>query len=182
MRRPQPFGGNLASGTPIEHPIAERSNITIEIVKQVESRQGPWARKARGWFLEFRLIPVLLWSYAAVALGTGIAYHATGALDPVWFLVALGMFWMIDIGLAAASVAALLGLLSVYVTNYRQLRSPFSLGLVLFASLFLVENLAAVFFYVTMAETEGANVAIPMLALNAAELVGFGALLYVSWR
>ena len=92
------------------------------------------------------------------------------------------MFWMIDIGLAAASVAALLGLLSVYVTNYRQLRSPFSLGLVLFASLFLVENLAAVFFYVTMAETEGANVAIPMLALNAAELVGFGALLYVSWR
>lgn len=89
---------------------------------------------------------------------------------------------MIDVFLAAASIAVLSGLLYVYLTNYRRLRSPFSLGLILFAALFLLENLAAVFFYLSMSETEGPNVAIPMLALNAAELVGFATLFYVSWR
>jgi len=53
---------------------------------------GPrWTRKAKGWFLEFRLIPVLLWSYTAVALGTAIAYFATGSLNGWWFLAALAL-------------------------------------------------------------------------------------------
>jgi len=33
-----------------------------------------------------------------------------------------------------------------------------------------------------MSEWAGASVAVPMLALNAAELVGFATLFYVSWR
>ena len=96
--------------------------------------------------------------------------------------MALGTFWAIDIALAAASIAVLVGLLYVYVTNYRHLQSPFSLGLILFAGLFLLENVAAIYFYLAMSESEGANVAIPMLALNAAELIGFATLFYVSWR
>ena len=89
---------------------------------------------------------------------------------------------MIDLGLAVASIALLLGLLYIYVGNYRSLRSPFSIGLIVFATLFLLENLAAMYFYVAMSEWAGAGVAVPMLALNAAELVGFATLLYVSWR
>lgn len=96
--------------------------------------------------------------------------------------VAIGMFWMVDIVLAAASIAVLVGLLYVYVTNYRHLRSPFSLGLIVFAGLFLLENLAAIYFYVVMSENEGPSVAMPMLALSAAELLGFATLFYVSWR
>ena len=96
--------------------------------------------------------------------------------------MALGTFWMIDVGLALASVGVLAGLLYVYVGNYRHLRSPFSLGLVVFAALFVVENLAAAYFYVIMSQDFGAPVAVPMLALNAAELVGFSTLCYVSWR
>ena len=89
---------------------------------------------------------------------------------------------MIDLVLAGASIAVLIGLLYIYVGNYRRLRSPFSAGLIVFAALFLVENLAAMYFYVAMSEWAGAGVAVPMLALNAAELVGFATLLYVSWR
>jgi len=92
-RRPQPSCGNLGSGTSIEDPIRERSNITIPIVKLLAAiPPGPrWTRKAKGWFLEFRLIPVLLWSYTAVALGTAIAYFATGSLNGWWFLAALAL-------------------------------------------------------------------------------------------
>src|SRR5438093_731931 len=92
-RRPQPSCGNLGCGTSIKDPIRERSNITIPIVKLLAAiRPGPrWTRTAKGWFLEFRLIPVLLWSYTAVALGTAIAYFATGSLNGLWFLAALAL-------------------------------------------------------------------------------------------
>jgi hypothetical protein len=56
------------------------------------------------------------------------------------------------------------------------------LGLIVFASLFLVESLAAIYFYVAMSESHGASVAIPMLALNAVELLAFATLFYVTWR
>ena len=90
---------------------------------------------------------------------------------------------MIDLVLAGASIAVLIGLLYIYVGNYRGLRSPFSAGLIVFATLFLVENLAAIYFYLAMSTWTGSgNYAIPMLVLNGAELVGFATLLYVSWR
>src|SRR6266581_4829253 len=92
-RRPQPSCGYVGCGTSIENDIRERSNITIPIVKLLAAvPPGPgWAGKAKGWFLEFRLIPVLLWSYTAVVLGTAVAYFASGSLSLLWFLVALGL-------------------------------------------------------------------------------------------
>jgi 1,4-dihydroxy-2-naphthoate octaprenyltransferase len=42
-----------------------------------------------GWFLEFRLIPVLLWSFTSVALGTALAVWERGTFDP--WLLALAM-------------------------------------------------------------------------------------------
>ena len=97
--------------------------------------------------------------------------------------MALGTFWIIDLVLAGASIAVLIGLLYIYVGNYRGLRSPLSAGLIVFAALFLVENLAAMYFYVAMSSWTGSSsYAVPMLVLNAAELVGFATLFYVSWR
>src|SRR3989442_4407720 len=91
IRRPHPSSDNLGCGTPIGHRIPEASNITIAIVKLVATvpRRHEWARRAKGWFLEFRLIPVLLWSYTAVALGTGVAFGSSRTFNPMWFAVAL---------------------------------------------------------------------------------------------
>lgn len=81
------------------------------------------------------------------------------------------------------SSVLLLGLLLIYVGNHRQLRSPFTLGLVFFAVLLLVQNLGAMYFYYAMNEAgQGASVAVPMFVLNTAELIGFAALFYVTWR
>lgn len=57
---------------------------------------GPWRRKAKGWFLEFRLIPVLLWSYTAVVLGTALALAETGRLDLTSLAVALALGGLIQ--------------------------------------------------------------------------------------
>ena len=53
----------------------------------------------------------------------------------------MDLFWALSIAIAAVSSVLLLGLLSVYVRNHRALRSPFTLGLIFFAVLFLVQNL-----------------------------------------
>src|SRR5436309_4343649 len=97
-RRPQPSCGNLGSGTSIEDPIRERSNITIPIVKLLAAiPPGPrWRRKALGWFLEFRMIPVLLWSYTAVALGTAVAFLEDGQFEVRWLVVAMALAGLIQ--------------------------------------------------------------------------------------
>lgn len=52
---------------------------------------GGWRRVALGVFLEFRLIPVLLWSFTSVGIGTALASFETGRLDVSWLAVALGL-------------------------------------------------------------------------------------------
>ncbi|HEY7589146.1 MAG TPA: hypothetical protein VIB49_10440 [Thermoplasmata archaeon] len=93
------------------------------------------------------------------------------------------MFWLSCIGVAAVSAGLLVALLYVYVSNHRHLRSPFSLGLVFFAALLLVQNLGSIYFYLLMADAgEGPSVAIPMFGLDLVELVGFAILFFVTWR
>ncbi len=73
--------------------MVEPSNITIGIVSDVS---GMWRRKALGWFLEFRTIPVLLWSYTSVALGTALASFEGGRIDLLWFLVAMALAGLVQ--------------------------------------------------------------------------------------
>src|SRR5436305_14924799 len=100
--------------------------------------------------------------------------------------MALGTLWMIDLGLAAASIVVLALLLVIYRSNFRSLRSPLSFGLIVFAALFLLENLAAMYFYLSWNDslsTSGyaGSVAMPMLLLHRVELGGIATLLVVSW-
>jgi len=92
-------------------------------------------------------------------------------------------FWMANMVISAASIIVLSALLVVYSKNFRTIKSTFSVGLVLFAVLFLVQNIAAVALYMSMAAQDyGLGVAMPMLALNIAELTGFAVLFWISWQ
>jgi 1,4-dihydroxy-2-naphthoate octaprenyltransferase len=48
-----------------------------------------WRRRLIGGYLELRVIPVLLWSFSAITLGTALAWHDGGPRAPGWFVVAL---------------------------------------------------------------------------------------------
>ncbi len=87
------------------------------------------------------------------------------------------------IGVSAASAVFLAALLFVYVRNHRHLQSAFTLGLVFFAAVLLVQSLGSIYFDWMMAQAgQGPDVALPMLGLAVAELVGFAALFFVTWR
>src|SRR3989449_681984 len=60
-------------------------------------------------------------------------------------------FWIANMVVSAISIVVLSGLLLVYSVNFRQIKSTFSVGLVLFAVLFLVQNIAAIALYLSMA-------------------------------
>ena len=67
--------------------------------KDNEAPTGPFDvafRRLTGVFLEFRLIPVLLWSYTAVTLGTAIAWHERGVLDWGLYLVTLAIAMLVQ--------------------------------------------------------------------------------------
>jgi len=85
---------------------------------------------------------------------------------------------------SAISIVVLAGLLIVYARNFRAIKSTFSVGLVLFAVLFLVQNIAAIALFLSMSTNAnyGLAVAMPMLALNVAELSGFAVLFWISWQ
>ncbi len=86
-------------------------------------------------------------------------------------------------GVAAASSAFLIALLSVYLRNHRQLRASFTFGLVFFAFLLLIQNLGSIYFDFMMSSSGvGSGIAIPMFVLDLVELVGFAGLFVVTWR
>jgi hypothetical protein len=86
-------------------------------------------------------------------------------------------------GVSAASTVFLSALLLVYVRNHQHLQSVFTLGLVFFAALLLLQSLGSIYFDWMMAQSgAGSGVAMPMLALGTAELIGFAALFWVTWR
>ncbi len=97
--------------------------------------------------------------------------------------MALGLFWTLNIAISLASLALLAGLLYVYAGNLRELRSPLTLGLLLFGVAFFAQGLLAIFVYLSMdSQGMGANVAMPMLALNVTGFAGFVSLFVVTWR
>ena len=85
-------------GAIIESPNAELSNITIAIVIRLPeiAQFRSLERKALGGFLEFRLIPVLLWSYTSVVLGTALAARQQGTFDPWLLAIALTLSGLVQ--------------------------------------------------------------------------------------
>lgn len=80
------------------------------------------------------------------------------------------------------NVLFLLGLLWIYSNSFRKIRAEFTAGLLFFAALFLVQNLIALYSYVTMFMYFAPNVGPLVLAITAAQTVGLAALLWMSVR
>lgn len=90
--------------------------------------------------------------------------------------------WEVNIAVGGVVVTLLSILAVIYGRNLRRVKSPFALGLLLFALLFIVENLVAIMSYFTLwGSGYGAEVALPMLFLNLAEVTAFTILAIISW-
>ncbi len=94
----------------------------------------------------------------------------------------LASFWAVDIIIAVASAVLMLWAFLFYYGRARKVTSSFSVGLTLFAVLFVVQNIVAIFFYFDLATRYSTDVALPMLTINGLGLGAFAALVLVVRR
>jgi hypothetical protein len=81
---------------------------------------------------------------------------------------------------AGANIILLLGILYPSIANLIKTRSSVSTLLATFSSVFLIQNLAAVYFHMVVPYT--LPVEFEVLVLTALQTVGFGALFWVTYK
>ncbi|MBL7055378.1 hypothetical protein ISS07_00520 [Candidatus Woesearchaeota archaeon] len=84
--------------------------------------------------------------------------------------------------LTAVCVVLLMLLIGIYSKNLRKIRSPFTLGLLIFASLFLLQNLVSFYFFFTMMDYYVADVAMHVFIQTLLQAIAFSILLVITWE
>ena len=84
--------------------------------------------------------------------------------------------------LSGLNAAILVSLIYVYAQNYQKLNSKFSLGLLTFASILLLENILALYFNWTMMGLYAEKVAQQGLILRSLETLSLIILAGITWR
>jgi predicted membrane protein len=83
---------------------------------------------------------------------------------------------------SAVNVLLLIGLMVIYGNSFRKVRAEFTLGLLFFSSLFLVQNLLAVYSYAAMFMFFAAGAGPLVLAIAIVQTAGLAVLFWLSVR
>lgn len=94
------------------------------------------------------------------------------------------MISLMDVSMytAAFSAVLLLGLIITYARMFRDTRAQFSLGLMIFATILFVQNILAVYSFITMSNLVGDPLPTYLLGINIAEVLGIAVLFKTTLR
>lgn len=84
--------------------------------------------------------------------------------------------------LTGISTLILIALCYIYSKNLRNIRSGFTIGLVVFAVLFLVQNVVSLYFYLTMMDYYVSQVEAHVFILTLLQTIAFLVLLKITWE
>ena len=84
--------------------------------------------------------------------------------------------------LTALSALMLAALLHVYIKNLKRIKSSFTAGLLIFALLFLIQNIVSLYFYLTMMDYYVPEVELHVFIFTLLQTVGFAVLLKLTWE
>ncbi len=82
----------------------------------------------------------------------------------------------------AISSLLLLALLHVYYRNYKAIKAKFTLGLLVFAALLLLQNIVGMYYRFTMMNFYNIEAAAGVALIRGIEAVALAVLLYISWE
>ncbi len=83
---------------------------------------------------------------------------------------------------AAVNLVLIGTLLYVYGSTYRKMRTGFTLGLLIFAALFMLQNGIVIYSYVTMMSYYAAGVDLHVALFTWAQTAGLGILVITTWK
>jgi len=91
---------------------------------------------------------------------------------------------LIAAGLSGISVALLVALIAVWVRNYRTFRTPLTLGLIAFGAVLLIENVLAIYFFLStgMLYSGDPLAQRALLSLRALQVIALAFLTYVTMK
>ncbi len=102
-------------------------------------------------------------------------------------IIGIGTILAIVVGIA--NICLLIALLYVYLKNYRQLKSKFTMGLLVFVSLLLLQNVVSTSFLVLNVVLgmghHGFDIdrpQFPLSSINVIQLIALSILLYITWE
>jgi len=94
----------------------------------------------------------------------------------------MAMLMNVTTTLTAISILALGGLLNIYIQNLKKIKSKFTIGLLVFALLFLIQNLISLYYYLTMMDYYSPEVEVHVFILTLLQTIGFLILLKITWE
>ena len=89
-------------------------------------------------------------------------------------------FMQFTIGLVIINIVILLYFTSIYIKNLKSIHSKFTIGLLIFALVFLIENLVAAYFYFTMMPYYANDTELPTFILKLLETIAFLVFLWIT--
>jgi len=84
--------------------------------------------------------------------------------------------------LTGVSTILLLGLLFIYYKSLKKIKSNFTIGLFIFALLFLIQNIISLYYFITMMSYYAPEVEKHVFILTLLQAIGFGILLKITWE
>jgi hypothetical protein len=94
----------------------------------------------------------------------------------------MAMLMNLTTTLTIVSILALAFLLHIYIKNLKKIKSGFTIGLLVFALLFLLQNLVSLYYYLTMMEYYSPEVEVHVFILTLLQTIGFLVLLKITWE
>lgn len=88
----------------------------------------------------------------------------------------------LDTLVSIGNIVLLILLLYVYWNNYRKIKSSFTLGLIMFAGLLLLQNILFSSFLLFHQAFRVAGLDIPLFILNVTEFAALAILLIITWK
>ena len=88
----------------------------------------------------------------------------------------------VDALVSLGNIVLLIALLYVYAGSYRKVKSRFALGLIMFASLLLLQNILFSSFLLFHQAFRVAEIGFPLLLLNITEFFALVILLKITWE
>lgn len=88
----------------------------------------------------------------------------------------------VDTLVSLGNILLLIALLYVYWGSYRKIKSRFTLGLMMFAGLLLLQNILFSSFLIFHQAFRVAAIGFPLLVLNVTEFLALAILLKITWE
>jgi hypothetical protein len=105
--------------------------------------------------------------------GSAVTFSHPYIVQPILYL---------DTLVSLCNIVFLILLLYVYWGNYRKIKSDFTLGLIMFAGLLLLQNILFSSFLLFHQAFRVAGLGLPLFIMNVTEFLALAILLIITWK